>query len=292
MSLVLFILLVSSAPIWAKPVQVVTTFSILEDFVQQVGGEKVEVRSLIPRGADPHSWEPSPREARLIAQADLIVANGAGFDDWMVSLVQNAARPDAVLLFVSEGLSLLDHGHSHNHHDHAHGGDPHLWLSVLNAIFYVEKITTALIEVSPQDAQYFTERFNAYSQELVWLDQLLLHELGQIPEQNRVIVTYHNAFSYLAERYGFQVVEFLVESPEAEPNPRDLAGLVTLLSEQENPVVFSEAQLTSGTRYVQALASEVEAQIYTLYSDSLSADVPTYLEMMKYNMRTLVEALQ
>lgn len=292
LALVLFILLVSSVPIWAKPLQVVTTFSVLEDLVQQVGGEKVEVRSLIPRGADPHSWEPSPREARLIAQADLIVANGAGFDNWMVGLVQNAAREDAVFVFASEGLTLLDHDHSHHLHDHTHSGDPHLWLNVQNAIFYVEKIAATLIELSPQNTQYFTDNLNVYTQELSQLDQILLYELGQIPKQNRVIVTYHNAFSYLAERYGFQVVEFLVENPEAEPNPRDLAGLVNLLSKQENPVVFSEAQLTSGTRYVQALANEVGAEIYTLYSDSLSPDVPTYLEMMKYNMRTLVEALE
>lgn len=276
----------------AKPLQIVTTFSILEDFIGQVGGDRVEVHSLIPRGADPHSWESSPREARLVAQADLVVVNGEGFDDWMIGLVENAAQPGMKVLFTSQGLSLLERTHSHHSHDHNHGGDPHLWLSVPNAISYVESITQALIDLSPQNASYFKERSAHYIHQLKQLDQKMLDELGQIPEENRVIVTYHNAFSYLAERYGFEVAEFLVENPEAEPNPRDLARLVALLRKQERPVVFMEPQLSSGSRYVQTLAKEVGAMIYSLYSDSLSVDVPTYVEMMEYNMRTLVEALQ
>lgn len=289
-SVALVVLLVGS---WAhaQHLQVVTTFSILEDFVQQVGGDKVVVRSLVPKGADPHSWEPSPREARLVAQADLVVANGAGFDNWLLDLVKSAASPDVPIILVSEGLNILDN-HSQHDHGHHHQGDPHLWLSVPNAISYVEKITTALVKLAPEDEQYLSVRSQAYREELAQLDSFMQEQLAQIPIESRVIITYHNAFSYLAERYGFAVVEFLVTNPEAEPNARDLARLAQVLSEQEKPVVFAEPQLSSGTRYVQALAKEVGAQIYTLHSDSLGGDVSSYVEMMKYNTATLVEALQ
>ena len=284
----LVVLVTVACPVLAKELRVVTTFSILEDFVQQIGGERVEVNSLIPRGADPHTWEASPKEARLVAQADLLVANGGGFDDWLLSLVENAAKADTPVILVSQGLPILEH----NHGQHGHGGDPHFWLSVPNAIFYAEQIMQALVDLLPIEAPYFQERGNTYIQELVELDQQMVDELGRIPEENRVIVTYHNAFSYLAERYGFEVVEFLVDNPEAEPSPRDLGRLVALLKGQETPVLFAEPQLGSGTRYMQTLAREIRGEIYTLYSDTLTSEVPTYVEMMRYNMKTLAEALK
>lgn len=282
-------LVLSVAPVQARKFRVVTTFSILEDLVRQVGGEKVQVNSLVPLGADPHSWEATPKESRLVAEADLLVANGGGFDQWLINLQKNAARPGTPLVFVSQGLAALTM--SSSGHDH-HGGDPHFWLSVPNTIHYVDKITEALVALSPENTEYFLERSQLYLQELEELDRKIMLELGQIPVENRVIVTYHNAFSYLAERYGFAVVDFLVENPEAEPSPRDLGRLVQLLKQQVNPVVFAEPQLNVSTRYVETLAKEIQGKIYILYSDSLSEDVPSYVEMMNYNVKTLLEALK
>lgn len=279
----------SASSLEARQLQVVTTFSILQDFVQQVGGREVAVHALVPLGADPHTWEPSPREAGLVAKADLLVANGAAFDDWLLPVMRSAAGPHVSLILASEGLSLLE---AHTHHGHTHAHDPHLWLSVPNAVAYVERITQALQELSPDRADYFAENAARYIQELWALDGRLAAELAEIPPENRIIVTYHNAFSYLAERYGFEVVEFLVHNPEAEPNPRDLGRLVELVKQLEKPAVFTEPQLNSGTRYIQALAQEAGVQVFTLYSDSLSEAVPTYVEMMEYNLQVLLEALQ
>lgn len=281
-------LLSLTRPVYGRELQVVTTFSILEDLVQQVGGERVQVTSLIARGADPHVWEPTPRDARIVAQADLLVANGGGFDDWLLGLVKNAARTDTPLVLASQDLAVLEHDHDHHHHE----GDPHFWLSVPNAISYVEQITKALTLLSPDDALYFQERSREYVQGLLELEEWMISELARIPKENRVIVTYHNAFSYLAERYGFDVAEFLVENPEAEPSPRDLALLVDLLKRMNTRALFTEPQLSGGTRYMNALAQEVGGKVYTLYSDSLSADVTSYVELMRYNTRTLVEALE
>lgn len=289
--LVLFYLVGAVACVQATELKVVTTFSILEDFVRQVGGERVEVRSLIPVGADPHSWEPTPKEARLVAQADLLVANGGGFDQWLVDLQKSAARPGVPMVYASQGLLVLEHDHD-NDHEHHHGGDPHFWLSVPNAIYYVERITDALVALVPEDGPYFLARSQAYLAELAQLDKDILSQLQQIPPENRVIVTYHNAFSYLAERYGFSVMEFLVENPEAEPSPRDLGRLVQVLKQQPNPVIFTEPQLNISKRYVQTLAAEIQGKVYVLYSDSLSSTITTYVEMMEHNAQTLVEALR
>ncbi len=293
-SLVLVAIVVVVSPVSGHELQVVTTFSILEDLVQQVGGDRVIVNSLVPRGSDPHSWEPTPREARMVAQAELLIANGGGFDDWLLGLMKNAAKVDSLLVFASQGLEALEHGHAHGEgddHNHHHG-DPHFWLNVPNSIFYVDQITQGLVTASPDDASYFQERSRAYIEELVELDEWIVGECEKIPRENRVIVTYHNAFSYLAAGYGFEVAEFLVTNPEAEPSPRDLARLVDLLGGMNKRVLFAEPQLTSGTRYMQALAKEVGGELYTLYSDSLSTEISTYVEMMKYNTRTLVEALE
>lgn len=279
----------------ARKLQVVTTFSILQDFVQQVGGDAVSVQALVPLGADPHTWGPTPREAAQVTRADLVVANGAGFDDWLLPVVKNAARGVPVLV-LTEGLELLaGHEHDseeHNRDHHDHTADPHLWLSVPNAVAYVERIKDALIGIDPSQEEYFTERAQEYIQQLWDLDQRLLSELGTIPPQQKVIITYHNAFSYLAERYGFTVAEFLVDNPEAEPNPRELGRLVGLLKGLERPAVFTEPQLSTGARYLQALAQEAGAQVYTLFSDSLTAQAPTYIQMMEHNLKVLLEALR
>lgn len=292
LSLLVILLLLAAYPVFGQELQVVATFTILEDFVKAVGGERVEVHALVGRGIDPHTWEPSPKDARLVAQADLVVANGAGFDQWLLDLLHNAAGSDTPIAFASERLSVSALSHSHHDEQNGHGGDPHFWLSVPNAISYVQQITEALVRLSPADSVYFMERSHAYMEKLAELDRWMQDQLGKIPKENRVIVTYHNAFSYLAERYDFEVAEFLVQNPEAEPSPRELARLVNLLKGREKRALFVEPQLSSGTRYMQTLAREIQGELYTLYSDSLTDLVPTYLDLMKYNTETLVEALK
>lgn len=289
---ILVALVVLTKPVYGQGLQVVATFSILEDFVMQVGGEKVVVSSLVPKGADPHSWEATPREARMVAQADLLVANGGGFDDWLIGLMRSAARPDTPLIIASQGLGGAYSEQKHDQRDDNHHGDPHFWLSAPNAIFYVEQIALGLISLSPENTTYFQERSKAYIDELVELDIWIVEELEGIPKQNRIIVTYHNAFSFFAERYGFEVAEFLVVNPEGEPSPRDLARLVDLLRGKNSRAVFAEPQLSSGSRYMQTLAREIQGEVFILFSDSLSTEITTYVDMMKYNTQTLLEALR
>lgn len=278
-----------SVSVEAGKTKVVTTFPILADFAQEVGGDRVEVISLVPIGADPHSWEPTPRDARSVASAQIVFSNGGGFDAWLDRLIRNAADPDTPVIVLSEGLVPLQAEH---HHGHEHEGDPHFWLSVPNAIYYVERISEALSALERENAAYFQKRTADYVQKLEELDQWLLTELGKIPPENRVIITYHNAFSYLAHRYGFSVAEFLVNNPESEPTARDMAQMVKLLNSYKKPVIFMEPQISGGHRYTAALANEVGGSVYILYSDSFTQEVSSYIEMMYTNGKTLVEALQ
>lgn len=284
-----FLVVLKAPSAQAGKIKAVATFSILQDFVREVGGEKVEVLALVPFNVDPHSWEPTPKEARHVAEADILFANGAGFDQWLAELQKSAAQPGTPLIVVSEGLVPLSPASGG---EHGQSGDPHFWLSVPNAVFYVNQISQALAELAPEEASYFSTRAAEYVQKLESLDARLLEELGRIPPEKRVLITYHNAFSYFAERYGFSVSEFLVTNPEGEPSPRDMVRLAQILKDLDNPVIFSEPQISAGDRYLRALAQEVGARVRVLYSDSLSRELPTYLEMMEYNGRTLREALR
>ncbi len=268
----------------------VATFSVLADFIQQVGGDKVSVTSIIPLGGDPHSWEPTPREARSIASADVLFYNGLGLELWVDRLISNAARPDLPIVVLSAGLTPLP-GPTFTNHAHDEG-DPHFWLSVRYAMDYVKKIQQSLKELDPKNAQYYDENAQRYLDKLMELDAWLFQQVELIPKDNRQIITYHDGFRYLADQYGFDVVGFLVVNPDREPSSRDMAQLVRLLAALPRKVIFTEPQISGGSRYAQAVAQEVDGKVYTLYSDSLSEAVPSYIAMMRHNGRVLVEALQ
>ena len=152
-------------------------FAIIADFAQQVGGDQVEVVSLVPALADPHSWEPTPQDARAVAAFDILFVNGEGYEEWLWDLVSSASSPGLPIVELSVGLEPLP-GPSHSVHHHAH--DPHFWLSVPNAVHYVERITLALMELDPAHAQAYRERANAYQEQLWELDRWLLDELALI----------------------------------------------------------------------------------------------------------------
>lgn len=288
-SVVVILMWAVSGLAWAGSLQAVASFAIIADFAKAVGGERVDVVSLVPASADPHSWEPTVREARSLAGADVLFINGEGYEEWLADLVASSARPNLPIIELSEGLAAMS-GPSHSvHHDH---DDPHFWLSVPNAIHYVEKICQAFAELDPAGAEYYQERAEKYINELWELDSWLQEQLAVIPKENRVIVTYHNAFAYFAERYGFSAVEFLVSNPEREPTAQEMAALIRALAKMKRPVIFSEPQFNIGERYVKSVAAEVGADVRVLYSATLTEAIPTYVDLMRYNGQVLVEALR
>lgn len=291
--LVILGLLVNSAAVSAQ-VKVVATFSILADLAAQVGGDLVSVGAIVPMGGDPHSWEPTPREARMIAGADVIFCNGLGLDTWVERLIDSAASAAVPIITLSDGLPALPYGDDHHHEqDHDHGSyDPHKWLDVTFTMEYVRRIADILGEIDPGNGAYYQSRAAAYIEKLAELDAWLLETAAEIPQANRRIITYHNTFSYFAKRYGFSVESYLVLNPDREPSVKDMVELTKLLSAHPRRAMFTEPQAGIGIRYAEAAVKEVGGRLFTLYTDTLTEDIPTYIEMMRWNGKSLLEALQ
>lgn len=293
--------------LYAKPaLRVVTTSPIFADMIQNVGGDRVEVKSIVPLGTDPHAFDPTPREARAIAQADILFFNGYQFESWLQQLIDSAASPQLVRVQLSEGLTprlrgLYDDEHhmgqsesgssTHSAHDeHQHGQyDPHFWLDATHAMHYVERIAATLQAYDPAGAATYAERAEAYLAQLRDLDSWFFEQMERIPPANRRLVAYHDAFGYLADRYGLQWIGAVVPNPEREPSARELADLVRLIRELQVPAIFGEPQINP--RFVETLAREAGIAVGILYSDTLSADHPTYIDMMRANATALVEGL-
>jgi zinc/manganese transport system substrate-binding protein len=265
------------------PLKVVASFSILGDFVKNVGGDRVEVTTLVGADGDVHVYTPAPADARKIAEAKLLVVNGFGLEGWLPRLLQ-AAGGKAAIVTASKGIAPLRLGSD---------ADPHAWQSVANAKQYVINIRDALAAADSPDADYFAKKTAAYLAKLEALDGEVRQAVGQIPESRREVISTHDAFGYFASRYGIRFIAPLGVSTEAEANARDIAAIIKQVKAAHIPAVFLER--ISDPRLMRRISAETGAKIGgTLYSDSLSdekGDAPTYIDMVRHNIRTLTSAL-
>ncbi len=254
--------------------RVVTSLELLADLVRQVGGDRVEVNSLLPSGADPHTYELTPRRVGDIAGADLVFANGLGLEGNVLDVIdENAGGP---VVELAEGLETLN-------------DNPHLWLDARNAMRYVETIRDALIEQDAAGRDEYEANTDAYLEDLGSLDRDLEAALQAIPPERRKLVTFHDAFPYLARRYGLEVVAVAVPSPGQEPSARDVAELTETLRSEAVPAVFKEPQFNA--RVLELAADETGVRVLDLLSDAYAEDVDSYLDLMRFNLRQLQEGL-
>ncbi len=278
---------------------VVATFSILGDFVRAVGGEHVQLTVIVPAGGDAHSYAPTPADAKAVAGARLVVANGLGFEGWVKRLIQSSASA-AVVVEATRGVKgraePKDHGHGgHKHgHGHDHGGiDPHAWQSVGNARLYVGNIRDALTAADPARAAAYKANADRYLAELDALEAEIRAAVARIPADRRRAITSHDAFGYFAEAYGVAFIAPRGVSTESEASARDVARIIAQVKREKIAAVFLEN--ISDQRLIQQIARETGARVGgTLFSDSLSAPdgpAPTYIRMMRHNIRTIAEAL-
>jgi len=281
-------------------IEVVATFTILADLVRNVGGDRVEVTTLVGPNADTHVYTPSPSDARKVAAARLIVLNGLGLEGWLGRLVKSSGGA-AQSVIASEGITPLkpshddhdDHEHGHDH-GHAHGDvDPHAWQSVSNVKRYVENIRRALAEADPAGAEIYRANAERYATRLDALDQEIRSTVARIPEDRRKVISTHEAFDYFAKAYGIRFVAPQGVSTDSEPSARDVAAIIRQIKKEKIPAVFLEN--ISDPRLIERIAAETGARIGgTLYSDSLTdekGEAPTYIDMVKHNIRTIADAL-
>jgi zinc/manganese transport system substrate-binding protein len=271
------------------PLPVLATFSILADLVRQVGGDRVAVTTLVGPGGDAHVFQPSPADARRLAEAKLIVANGLGFEGWLPRLVK-AAGAKGTLVTASRGVKPLA---GEDGHGHEHGQDPHAWQDVGNVKLYVATIRDALAAADPAGAAVYRERAARYLAELDALDSEIRRAIATLPENRREIVTTHDAFAYFARAYGLRFLAAQGVSTEGEPTARDVGRIIRQIRQAKIPAVFLET--VADPRLMQQIASESGARIGgRLYADTLTppdGPAPTYVAMMRSNVRALTEAL-
>lgn len=282
-----------------RPVAAVASFSILGDIVHQVGGERVAVTTLVGPDGDAHVYQPTPADARAVAAADIVFVNGLGFEGWIDRLVESASFKGPVVV-ASRGVTPLttedegEHGAADHDHDHDHGNiDPHAWQSLQNGALCVRNVADALIGVDPAGADTYRANAERYLAAIAALDQEVRTAIDRLPADRRTIVTSHDAFGYFAAAYGIHVVAPEGVSTESEASAKDVARLIKQIRAEKIPAVFVEN--ITDPRLIEQIRKETGAVVGgTLYSDALSKpDGPaaTYLEMFRYNVRTLTGAL-
>jgi zinc/manganese transport system substrate-binding protein len=284
-----------AAPAHAQErLNVVATFSILGDFVKNVGGDRVAVETLVGPNGNAHVYAPSPSDAKKAADAKLVLVNGLGFEGWLERLVK-ASGTKAPIVVATKGIKPReragDHGHDHNH-DHGRA-DPHAWQSVANAKIYIANIRDALIAADPAGKDTYVANAAAYLAKLDALEQEVREVIAKVPPDRRRVITSHNAFGYFQNAYGLSFTAPQGVSTEAEASAKEVAAIITQIKKQKVAAVFLEN--VTDPRLVQQIARETGAKVGgTLYSDALTdekGDAPTYIDLIRHNLRQLAAAL-
>ena len=295
---------------WANtPMPVVTSFSILADITQNIGGERVAVQPLVAADTDAHSYQMTPADVRKIRSAKLLLVNGLGMES---APLQRAMQSSKIPLAVaSKGIAPLpahahdhdhdhdhahghDHGHSHGHHDHG-PEDPHVWQDPVRMQTYARNIADALIQADPAGRAHYEQRLAAYQRELQQLHAWAEQQFAATPPAQRKVLTAHEAFAYLGARYNITFVAPLGVSADSDASARRVARLIQQVRTQGIRAIFLEN--VKDARLLQQIAREtgVPVQQQSLYSDALSGPqgpAPTYLQLIRHNIGAIASALR
>ncbi len=286
----------SSAIIAEEKINVVASFSILGDLTQRVGGERVQVLTLVGRDADAHVYQPTPADARMIAQSQLVIVNGFGFEGWIDRLIKSSGYQGQVLT-ASKGVKVIKRppaaSEKQNQAEHDTAIDPHAWQDLANALVFVDNIAQALSNTDPKGKSVYLANAANYKQEINALDLEIRQAFNAIPAERRKVVTSHDAFGYFGRAYGLAFIAPVGVNTDGEPSAADVGRIIQQIRREKIPAVFMEN--FSDTRLLERIRQESGARIGgTLYSDSLSkhtAPAATYLNMMRHNAKVLETAL-
>jgi zinc/manganese transport system substrate-binding protein len=280
-----------------QPVKAVATFSILGDMVRQVGGERIQLATLVGPDGDGHVYQPTPADAKAVAGAQIVFVNGLGFEGWIDRLIAAAGFKGPVVV-ASTGVTPRDmdaaEEHGHAPAGHREGTiDPHAWQDLKNGETYVRNIAAGLSAIDPEGAATYRANSERYLAQIAAADQAIRAEMLKLPANRRTVVTSHDAFGYFGAAYGLRFLSPEGVSTEAEASAKDVAKLITQIRAEKIPAVFMEN--ITDPRLIEQIRKETGAAVGgTLYSDALSlpdGPAPSYLQMFRYNADTLTRAL-
>ena len=266
--------------------QVVTSEAIFVDMIQHVGGDLVDAFNLVPPGADVEIYRPTPLDLLRASRARVAIWNGLSVAELIARDVSTLNIPDLLTVTLTEGLPVISSGDA----DEEEGGNPHMWLDPTLAMRYVDQIRDVLTAADPANAATYQANARRYSAEIADLDVWALQQVATIPPRNRKLVTFEDAFPYMARHFGLEIVGFVVTGHEREQSAQELAELVNKLKSQQIPTVFTGPQFDA--RILELAARDAGVQVKQLYSDTLDDQVNSYLALMRYNVNSLVDGLR
>jgi ABC-type Zn uptake system ZnuABC Zn-binding protein ZnuA len=254
-----------------------------------VGDDRIALTTLMGVGVDPHSYVPTPADTAAVHDAHVLFANGAGLEEFLAEMLDSAGG-DAVEIHLSDGLELRGTETEDEHEE----GDPHVWFDVQNVIQWVETTEQALATLDPANAEVYRANAEAYVHQLEELDAWVMEQVATLPEADRKFVTSHPAFGYFADRYGLEQIGAVYPvSPSSEPSAQDLAALEEVIREYGAPAVFAES--TVNPKLAEQVAEDTGVKLVPLYTGSLGepgSGVESYVELMRYDVTAMVEALR
>lgn len=276
-------------------VRVVATTTQIGALVREVAGDRVQLTVLLAAGADAHDYEPSPQDSRTIRQADLVLKNGIGLDDWLDDVVKNSGTKARVVV-ATEGIEPIE-GEAHDDHGHDHGeGDPHVWHDPENVKVMAKNIAEALADVDDVNAATYRANAEAYAKKLDDVDREIMALFAPIPPAQRKVVTNHESLNYFARRYQLEIIGAIVPgtAKEAQPSAQDLAKLTDLIRSEGVKAVLAEAEIDP--KVAEQLAKDTGVRVVTgVYADSLGpagSGADTIDGMLLHNARLIAEALK
>lgn len=284
-------------------IRVLAVESFLADIAQNVTGERIKVELLMPDGVDPHAFEPTPKDIARISDSDVIILNGAGLEEWLNKVLENAGG-ERLLIEASAGLSQFDYFENQktltapvSDGDHPFGEiDPHFWLDPNLVMIYVENIRDGLSQVDPDGKDIYTRNAEEYIRQLRELDQYIQQQVSTLPQERRVMVTNHESFGYFADRYGFTIIGTVIPSVSsgAAPSAQQLASLMDRIKETGAAAIFLESGANSqlANQVAKETGVKVVADLYTHTLTGSTGGSPSYIGMMKYNVEVIVNALK
>ena len=296
-----------TGPSAGEKLNVVATTTLVGDVVRSIGGEQIDLTVMLAPGINPHTYEPAPQDVKSVADADVLFANGVGYEGFMSALIENAGG-EATVIEVSDGIMLLEFAGEHEDEhveggeeaehaedEHAEAFDPHVWFNPQNVKIWANNIERALSERDAANAASYKANADTYRTRLDELDTWAKGEVETIPAENRKLVTDHDTFGYLAAHYGFDLIGAVLPSvsSDAEPSAQQLADVIALIRENSVPAVFVSNEVNA--TLARQVGEDTGAKLIPVYVESLTTggrEADTYEAFMRYNIGRIVEGLK